>query len=131
MRFSIAVFRLPLGRFASSIVCAAPFRHAFAVVLLFVLMSGQEAFARPFAYLVKGGNEVRKVDVATGHLVASQVLPDATNAEGGVAISPAGHTVYVTDTRGGAPLNGIVYVLDADTLAVRTQIPVGFAPEGI
>ncbi|MGZ5041481.1 MAG: cytochrome D1 domain-containing protein [Usitatibacter sp.] len=81
------------------------------------------AQAAPFAYVPSPDSKLTVVDTATNHVVAT--LPTGANPNG-VAVTPAGHRVYVSNFD-----DGTVTVIDAGNLRVLTTIPVGAHPLGL
>src|SRR5450631_4084174 len=81
------------------------------------------AHAQPFAYVPSGDNKLSVIDTATNALVAT--LPTGANPVG-VAVSPPGSRVYVTNFD-----DGTVSVFDSLNNLVLQSITVGAQPLGI
>lgn len=81
------------------------------------------AHAAPFAYVPSPDNRLTIVDTATNATVGS--LATGANPSG-IAVTPAGHRVYVANFN-----DGTVTVVDALNLRVLTTIPVGPQPLGM
>ncbi len=91
-----------------------------AAAALFVACAAHGA---PFAYVPSPDNQLTIVDTATNRIAGS--LPTGANPAG-VAVSPAGHRVYVSNFN-----EGTVTVVDALNLRVLSTIPVGAQPVGL
>ena len=84
------------------------------------------SYAAPFAYITDGdnsSNSVSVMDTATNLVTAT--VPVGVRPYG-VAVSPSGAAVYVTNADGGS-----VSVINASLNAVVATIPLGVGPDGI
>jgi YVTN family beta-propeller protein len=81
------------------------------------------ALAAPFAYVPSGNSQLSVIDTATNRLVAT--LPTGANPVG-VAVSPPGNRVYVTNFD-----DGTVSVIDSLNNRALPAIKVGAQPLGI
>jgi len=85
------------------------------------------ASAQPFAYIANyNGNTISVVDLAT-NTVTGTITANVGQGPNGVAVSPDGSTVYVTNSLG----NSISVIKAGSPSVVTATIAVGTAPQGI
>ena len=93
-----------------------------AIILILVSIAG----AAPFAYITNmDSNNVSVIDTATNNVTATV---DVGISPYGVAVSPDGSKVYVTNSVWG---NGTVSVIDTATNTVTATVLVGDSPHGV
>jgi YVTN family beta-propeller protein len=98
-------------------------RHSLVAIAAAASLFASCALAAPFAYVPSSDNTLSVIDTATNGLVAT--LPTGANPVG-VAVSPAGNRVYVTNFDGGT-----VSVIDSLNNRTLQPITVGAQPLGI
>jgi YVTN family beta-propeller protein len=99
-----------------------PLITVFGITILVLLMLVGITSAEPFAYVGLGGSSVGVVDTATNTLTNALPIVEAIQ---GVAVSPDGTEVYVSNAR-----DDNVYAINTATSAI-TKINIGTLADGI